>query len=253
MTEKSVQWVNTCNRFVAFMDIMGFKDRLYRNKHQSVLETMASFHKIIEVIELIAKHNFTGEQAPPDDLRPLLEKSAVRPVVFSDSLLLVSSDDSDLSAAQLLTFAEIVMAKAALKSIPMKGAVAYGEETADFERSLHFGRPLVDAYELQNELMMYSVIIHHSMERHLADKKLLSQFEDIHLHRYATPLRAGPTLHYVVSWDAALLADDKLEEVLSGFYGTVSGTPRRYVDNTADFLRWLAKRNKPAQVKGLTN
>jgi len=80
------------------------------------------------------------------------------------------------------------------------------------------------------------------MERYLTDRNLVSKFENVYFHRYATPVRAGSATHYVLGWKDEFLAKDKLEKLLSGFYGNVSGSPRRYVDNTAEFARWLAKR-----------
>lgn len=43
MANSNINWTNTCQRFVAFIDIMGFRERVYRSTHKSVLKSMESF------------------------------------------------------------------------------------------------------------------------------------------------------------------------------------------------------------------
>ncbi|MBM3157368.1 MAG: hypothetical protein FJ004_08815 [Chloroflexi bacterium] len=123
----------------------------------------------------------------------------------------------------------------------MKGAIAYGEQTADFDTSLHFGRPLVDAYKLQNELLLYTVVLHHTMEQYLIEKAIMQKLEGNDIFKYPTPLKEGKITHYVVDWSPFVDANDDLKSALSQLYGSVSGSPRRYVDNTIEFVRWLQK------------
>lgn len=101
------------------MDIMGFKDRVYRDNHQSVLETMESFQTSIRAIEGLARKRLTTRGATADVKANVVVGSVVRPVVFSDSILLVSGNDSVDSARRLLSTAAWVVEEAALKSIPI--------------------------------------------------------------------------------------------------------------------------------------
>lgn len=230
MTKRYNSWVCTCKRFIAFMDIVGFEDMIFRKSHHEVRENLELFQSVIAGL--------------PPRAPNLFGNTIVNRVFFSDSILLVSSDDSLGSAEHLLYIVEWVLSEAILKGIPMKAAIAYGEQTADFDRSLHFGRPLIDAYKLQDELLLYGAVLHHTMEQHLINNKIMQGMEDVHIFKYPTPFKEGKITHYVVDWPAFLDVNRDLQSILSRLYGTVSGPPRRYVDNTVDLVHWLAKKKK---------
>ncbi len=243
------EWTATASRFVAFLDIMGFKDRVFRNKHEAVLKTMESFQLALGEIEQQAEKRLQSVSTPflvaksPTPFLDYVERgSVVRPVFFSDSVLLVSSDNSKGSAWQILRTVDYVMGWAMKTGVPIKGAVAYGEQTDDFERSLHFGRPLIDAYELQNELLLYAVALHHSSQEHLTAQGFLTGLDGTFLPDYPAPLKAGQVRHYIVGITPDSSANGLRKAAISRFYTTVSGTARTYVDNTAKYLDWLAEK-----------
>ena len=131
--------------------------------------------------------------------------------------------------------------------IPMKGAIAYGTQTADFEKSLHFGRPLVDAYLLSEELQLYGVVLHHTMESYLREHKLINAVVKTHAIQYKTPLKKCSVNHYCLNWTKMLnSAQDKPYEIVSKLYDTVSGSTRHYVDNTLEFVNTI-EASKPKQ------
>lgn len=247
MTEQSPKWVATCNRFVAFLDIMGFKDMVFRNTHESVLKTMESFQTAISIIEEDAQKKLATLEKKPTAGKGISGVSAVMPVSFSDSILLVSRDDSIDSASHLLFSVWWLWKEAICSGIPMKGAIAYGEQTADFDKSLHFGKPLIDAYELQDELLLYGVVLHHTMEEYLTHNNIMKIFEDSSLHRYQTHLRNSRVFHYVLYWFGVdFFEGSNAEMVISRLYSTVSGAPRRYIDNTLEFVQSLANTKSKA-------
>jgi hypothetical protein len=172
-------------------------------------------------------------------------------VLFSDSVLLVSKDDSLGSVEYLLWGVQSVVSNALLNGIPIKGAIAHGEQTASFIKSLYVGRPLIDAWELQNELVLYGVILHHTMERYLTDTGFMNELKGVRVFRYSAPMKQGPVNHYLVDWAGLPDVDRKIEALLSRLYCNVSGFSRRYVDNTVDFVHWLKKaRYEAAKIRG---
>ncbi len=229
---KQLDWLPTCKRFVAFLDIMGFKDRMLRYPHEKVLETLTSFRMAVR----------------PLGIAENLAASAVRPVFFSDSILLVSGDDSLESALRITLSAEWFVQEALDIQIPIKGAIAFGMQTANFEDSLHFGAPLIDAYELQNQVKLYGVVLHHTTEKRLADLRVLDpdKYRSIspNVVEYPVPLKEGKVNHYILRFFTHSVASGSLESSLLKLYGTVSGSPRSYVDNTLDLARWLDKKGR---------
>lgn len=247
MTDKLKRWAPTCNRFVAFIDIMGFRDRLSRDTHEDILELLLNFKARLSPIERDAASKMSRNQPKPQKTtqNDAFGTAIVRPLTFSDSILLVSGDNSPQSARFIMFNVQWVIQKALEVGIPIKGAIAYGKQTSDFDSSIHFGKPLVDAYELQNNLLLYGVVLHHTMERYLAENHLLAICQSIWLCSYATPFRTATATHYLVRFSDP----DASIELLSKLYATVSGPTRLYVDNTALFAHWqkaLDSANIPA-------
>jgi hypothetical protein len=221
-------WKSTCNSFVAFLDIMGFKDMMFRNSHAYVMKKMNAIRLTTKMIERDGKETLAKRRKEGKDSHTAI----ILPVVFSDSILLVSEDDSESSARDILFEAAYLLHDSFHEGIPIKGALAYGEQTADFKESLHFGKPLIDAYELQSELQMYGLVLHHSMEAYLKKHNIL--FNDRLLSLYETPLKGGKVNHYCINTN--FLEETALVPVISEMYNSVSGNTRLYVDNTIDFV-----------------
>jgi hypothetical protein len=245
MIAKSSTWTVTCRRFVAFMDIMGFRDRVMRSSHRSVLSEMDSFqNSVIKPVESDRVGRATNSGKSKEELR-LFGDAWVKPVLFSDSIILISSDESEASAGHMFFSVSRLLRKSFDLGIPIKGAIANGTLTADPNKSLYFGKPLIDAYDLQNEVQLYGVILHHTTERYLARYKLIPEFERANdLCRYQCPLRSGSVSHLMVNWLDVLLRDTNTEDLLSSLYQNVSGYSRIYVDNTITFARWTKNREK---------
>lgn len=237
-------WHPTFERFVAFLDIMGFKNWVQRGNHDAIITTMLQLVAINDVLNDLAKTQLQPTKASaggPDWQFPY--RAAVKTVLFSDSMLLVTNDGSYDSARALFMTTQAVIWRAALHGIPMKGAIAYGKQTAEFDLSLHVGIPLIDAFELQDDLLMYGAVLHHSAERHLTSSGWMNELRHTWLHNYTTPVRSGSVNHYVLDcWHSGTeepQSQRSLDGILEQFYLSVSGSTRRYVDNTAKFCSWL--------------
>lgn len=252
-----VFWNPTCERFVAFLDIMGFRDRVYRESHEDVRKMLKSLRPTIKVFEDLAKSTIRIFQlkAKLEDTK-IPEPTVILPVSFSDSIILVASDKSINSLSELINYIKIIIFEAISEGIPMKGSISCGEMTADKDNSLFFGRPLIDAFELQNELQLYGVILHHTVEKCLSELNITKNFEKYDIFKYPVPMKSGKITHYLVDWTLDLFSDNEftghnIEDVISTFgsklYNNVSGKPRIYVDNTLDFVRWVTE--KKAEIE----
>jgi hypothetical protein len=233
MEEKIKGWIPTCERFVAFLDIMGFKDMVFRD-HVEVLEKLLSFQPKINIVQ--KKSHL--------DLKTVFGDSEIRPVIFSDSILLVSSDGSPESAHNIMFSIEWIFRAAMILEIPIKGAIAYGQQTAIKEKSIYFGIPLIDAFELQEELQLYGIVLHHTMENRLRQIGLIEALQEGRdLVKTQIPMKSGKIIHYVVDCMSLYDKKDELVNQISKLYNNVSGKPRLYVDNTLEFVREIQKRD----------
>jgi hypothetical protein len=131
----------------------------------------------------------------------------------------------------------------------MKGAIAFGKMTADVDNSLFFGQPLIDAFELQNELQLYDVILHHTVEKRINEPDMLKNLEKYDVFKYSVPMKTGKITHYIVDWTPFFVEETDPVDLVTKLYSNVSGTPRFYVDNTLEFVRWISARKQNLNKK----
>jgi hypothetical protein len=241
MAEKIVGWNPTCKRFVAFLDIMGFKDRVFRESHENVKKMLESLSPTLRLIEDTAKKELKKGEITIGKDGVFFMPSAVHLVTFSDSIVLFSCDGSVLSVQRLLLYVEWILFVAIKAKIPMKGAIAYGKMTAEIENdgSFYFGKPLINAYELQKELLLYGVVLHHTVEQRLSKIGILEKLKNMHIFEYHVPMKSNKINHNILDWTRLLEEEKESLGLISKLYNTVSGSPRIYVDNTLEFVRWV--------------
>lgn len=213
-------WKTTDKRFVAFLDIMGFKDMVARSSHKDVLDKLSGL-SLLAIASM-----FTN-----------LAKNNIYVTIFSDSIIVFSKDGStEASDAFIYTVRALFCRILALK-MGMKGGIAFGELTVDPTLQLYFGQPLIDAYLLEEELQYYGAVLHHTAEEKILtlDSRLWPNFVLM-----PTKLRQGIVKHINLSWFSLAnnVKDTGFDVIkyLNEIKLTVSGAPRRYVDNTMEAI-----------------
>lgn len=210
---------NTSNRFVAFLDIMGFKERVARTNHSRLREQLTDFNK--DITTHIGKY----------------QNSEIQLAQFSDSIVLFSKDAAQKSLKTLAEVARGIMQTAIKQQIPIKGAIAQGQITCDIPKQLFFGQALIDAYLLEENIHYYGILVHHTAESSILKLGNDGMFKDI-----KAPLKSGKISHYELSWyidDNIQNAQEEIDEIkvaLKDIRQTVSDAPRKYIDNTLDVI-----------------
>lgn len=225
-------WGLTNKRFVCFLDIMGFKDRVMRESHES----------IYKMLEGLSKHRSSLENS--GSLPERYESDSLKTVSFSDSIIVFTKNDSK-ECLELFTMAtKWLFAKAIESGIPLKGAIAHGEMSVNTSRQIFFGQPLIDAYLLEEEVAFYGIAVHNTVE------KILNTYDDtlsgfINYIDCNIPLKTGKTQHYILDWISTLENVDNLSykelatKLMKKQREITSGSPRRYIDNTIDVINQL--------------
>jgi hypothetical protein len=149
-----VRWIHACDAiifgqlqqhmkaftgYVATLDVLGFAELLYREGYSQKLSTY--LETINEVI------------------RPVHVK--VECVIFSDSIVLTSSGDTDDSFNGLITACSATFYELVMCEMPVRGAIAYGRywrETAGDSVFLA-GRPIVEAYRAERSQNWVGIIL----------------------------------------------------------------------------------------------
>jgi len=225
-----LDWKDTTERYIAFLDIMGFTNYVYRNSHNVVKKRMLLIQAVIDKTE--AEIHSSSKEF--DGIENILKT-----VIFSDSILIISKDGTKASLDYLLFACQLLLSESFKKEIPMKGAISYGNITADFDKSLFFGKALIDAYSLQEQLFIYGVALDEKAEKKVSSIK---DYMKAYCIRTKVATKSGAITHLIVNW--AKWADKMKNDndsnskvgisIMERFYNDMSGHPRKYIDNTIE-------------------
>ena len=191
------------------MDVMGFKDMVARNPHNVIGEKLQNL--LIFISDLINN------------------KGSIFSSIFSDSIYFFTSDDKQTTLKSLIEVLSKVMKYALSIGLPMKGAIAMGEVSVDLVKNLTFGQPLIDAYLIEESIVLYGIVIHNSVEDIVRKKAFQNYVMDTKI-----PLKSGTASHYILRWWRNDLK--KSQQLVRDIRLSVSDSPRRYIDNTLDLM-----------------
>lgn len=219
---KYSSWDQDAERLLLYADIMGFKDRTFRCSHEQLKRDFLSFRSKWD-----------------RQIKPLFEnKDYLKFVQFSDSFLIVAKG-VDGKMFNLISKAAVRLMHVALEMrFPIKGVLSKGVFTYSNEKQLYFGRPLVDAAILHDQLKFYGIAVHHSAET------IVKEFKSTDNPYFDTKiaLKTGKVSHYHLAWhllNKSLDSSDntkQCEQWLSSIAEGVSGEPRVYIDNTLEII-----------------
>ena len=178
-------------RTVAFLDILGFRQavmntplsELAEKYERRIAEADAMLHPIAQGLgepSLFSSHPVQT---------PLCQQ-----FVFSDSIILVSTDDQATSALKLLIHAwRLSQAFIAFK-MPLRGGIAFGELYSNPLRNICLGHALTAAYELEKSQAWIGVAVDQTVEDVFPEifsaNTSLGLLDDIFL-RYKVPMKDG--------------------------------------------------------------
>jgi hypothetical protein len=133
-------------RTVAFLDILGFRAKLY----ETPLLSLANSYE-----RRILESQFINRPFDSKGKAPTLFKDHPNNVpwcaqyVFSDSIILVSHDEDIMSCMKLIVYAWRLSQNFIAFGMPLRGGIAYGELYANPNLNVFLGKALAKAYELE--------------------------------------------------------------------------------------------------------
>jgi len=224
-------WQITAERYVVYIDIMGFKNMV-------AAQPPSAIYNMMKVI------NSSRDSSAKIGLVVAQEKMKflIKSTTYSDSIMLYSRDSSPVSLNLILLATSRLVADLFEKRIPHKGAIACGVMTLDDENSIFFGQPLIDAYLLQEELHFYGVVMHHT-----AELKLTKETQMGLMVQYDCPLKNGGVNHKAVIpiflhyhfQEQDPPKHQAVQDGLTSMYFMASGHLRKYYDNTKKYFEHI--------------
>jgi hypothetical protein len=226
----------TADRFVAYFDIMGFKDMAYRNGHEKIsqiIDDLSDTRDLLHDLEKTLNDTLTTSDRKSKITRITPDATKIKTALFSDSILLISKSDSIDDANRIIAYSTIPLNMMFSKKIPIKGSLAHGKFTANNEKSKFYGMPLIDAYQLSEEMHFYGALLHHSFEKklHELDHKLTL------IKNKKIPMKSGKITHKFINLQSQTSLESTENNWKSGLqemYLDTSGHIRTYIDNTIE-------------------
>lgn len=230
----------TKNRFVAVLDILGFKDMVLSTDHEIL------YHRIQELLD-VTKMN--------DDLIQRMKCKEHKPTYFnfSDSFFVFSSDDSAESFDVFINFTQALFMNAIGLSFMIKGAIGFGKVSINENKRIFFGKPIIDAFLLQEDVKYLGIVFHHLAENQL--RQIGSPDNSYKLGTLLSYISSGKMEHYNLLWfmEKGNKPYSLLTEDLENLRRTCSGYPRKYIDNTVEMIReYCEVINKEKNITHLT-
>lgn len=189
-------------KYVAFLDILGFKEKLKNMKHNEARQFIGTF-------------SATAYAVWRD-----LNLTHLKGYIVSDSFIIYSLDTSVVALSELIhTIDEICKVEFSSNSILFRGAIAKGEfdklaarEMSTLEKGLIVGQAYVDAYLLEGTVKTTGIVLSQDVYQDILnigefDKNLLIETVDSTKHYLLRYLTLDYLLEMERLWKFAQLAN----------------------------------------------
>ena len=124
-------------RFVAYLDILGFKNLVQQKDGKEVLEIMEVFREAV---------NFANSIPVPDTTLSFTT-SLIHLAMFSDSVILYTDGIESHDFFRIVHVTKSLIASSLICKAPLRGSIAHGEFYADEKNEIFFGKALLEAYK----------------------------------------------------------------------------------------------------------
>lgn len=188
--------------FLAVCDILGFSDHVEKNPLDAVVNnSLAWFRRSLN--HSMHKSGFPSEVPATADLN---RHAHVGVAWFSDTLLFYTKHDSDEAIRELLnTVAWLMFETMVSGHTRVRAGIAYGEAYIDAENSLFVGKPIVEAYQLEQQQQWAGGALTQSACLRIPELARSGRFADWWLVEYDIPLKSGSTLRTLaVNWNQGI-------------------------------------------------
>ncbi len=230
------------HRTIAFLDILGFKEMIMKqpldelaHKYESLIKLTKSLNKPLNIVDneprLFQEHD--------KDVNWCISN------VFSDSIILISHNDSAESSLKLLVYtwrlSQIMMAY----GMPVRGGIAYGDFYINQEHNIFLGKALTDAYELETRQKWIGVSIHNSLIN--AFPELNNKSNEINIINvlypwYDVPLKDGTKENLrALNWRYSLIVQNGTRSL---FKSNNTQEVEEKINNTLTFAQFIKDSGK---------
>jgi len=219
-------WQKTCERYVAFFDLPGFKDKAASETHADILKKM-------QILKDAAENPESVDWVDSQKMKLNIDSDQTKSLTLSDSIILFSKGSSVADFFKIITDSCAIRKSAIKNNIPVRIVISYGTVTIDFDNALFLGQPIIDACELLEDLFYLSIVLDNSAEKKVNSYKENKIIKDLLMFRKAQ-WEYGSISHTIISATKKEVIDEDIS-ILKKLYNVTSAVQKLYIDNTLDF------------------
>lgn len=217
-----LEHINIGKRFVCFLDILGFSNKVKECKDIYKLSNIIR-NKLIPSINTCHKGTWITEK--------------IKIVHFSDSIILYTVDDSINSFLLLLIATNKLIAQCFSFEFYLRGAISHGDFIV--EKNHFLGKALIDAVEMEAKHEWSGCVVLENCVK-LIDGRINPSPLDTHTIKYKVPLKTGKVQDYysLCSW-VCLLEDIDIKRYLEKEEKGLEWQNKIKIDNTKAFIKYI--------------
>jgi hypothetical protein len=185
-------------RFVAHIDILGMST-LVEQDAEAAWNLLSG---LVECLETVNGYELEFKDAGAR----LNVPEKVGSVMFSDTIVLFTIDDSDLSLRSLIVAVGALFHRALVKCVPVRAALAYGTFFINQPKSMYAGPALIEAYRHGESAQWLGIVACPSVVGRAAALGMTSDSKNI-IVPWSIPVKTGTIEGYAVNWPAAVQND----------------------------------------------
>lgn len=227
-------------RTVAFLDVLGFRDKIERIPLTSLSD---SYEEAIELARILNKKFATSESANSlFPYHPMGERWCNRQIL-SDAIILVSLNSSAESSLKLMLYARTLVQVFLTLGFSIRGGISYGEIYKNHNTRVILGKALTSAYKLEKNQEWLGVAIDNSVEKNFPElfnnilypKELLNWFFPV----YLVPLKEEKFQEYrILNWRFNMIIEEGTKSLLEK--ANLNKDNKKF-NNTLKYLEWVRK------------
>jgi hypothetical protein len=238
--------------YLAFLDILGFKELIKNNSHSEVVNLYKAL--INTPVEFYSKYNEQEQTLKKERLGEHFRPTGLRLVNISDSIMLWTKNSRESSLIDLISAVKVLMSTSISMGIPLRGSIVMGNfEIMEQELSLSIvGRALVHAYENENKQNWSGCTIDSGIISFLKSyQKVINNREVLLIETLNSlmveaiiPFKSGHKKGYVVNWaNNTDYSEDQIRESFSKYNKRLKETEEitksieEKITNTVEFYK----------------
>jgi len=243
--------------YVAFLDILGFKDIILNNSHEDVVRLFDNFR-------IYVQRSLAKDKTMTDSYGRLtydVRDSTINSNIISDSLIFWTNNNKATSLFELIDcLHSFTIFCHNLPHIFLRGGITYGDFYYDHNgvirgqdtliiHPIMLGRALVDIFEIEKQLEIAGCVVTpaaidaaKSDDIDLFNEKWKDITAEKKVIEYDMPTKKGILRSWTINWVRDIL-HPTLDEITKGFSSHKKGTDhpdvKRKIENTINFYNYI--------------